>query len=241
MSDGALDGLDINDPTIDDNTFMALSYKQWEKNAPPPHKRDGQLVDDHTPVDLLVAQFNEKVARSLSSEPPPHHPSHGTLLVSRNADPYPPCVRSMDSLEAIAIADMRLEIHHRGLKTAVRVLTFGRRLYESAVEAIVEDESGTAVTLQLQNQMMEDMIPAKEIMRPGDVFVVKEPFFEANIAGTYTLRIDHLGDLVRLDGEFEDRIPPKWRRAPETQTSTEFRNEGNEAVKGQRWAEAHRL
>ncbi|KAH7375198.1 TPR domain protein [Plectosphaerella cucumerina] len=147
----------------------------------------------------------------------------------------------MDSLDDIAIGDMRLEGHHRGTKTVVRVLTYGCRSDVAAVKGIVEDQNGTAIILQLCHQPEEDVVPAKEIMRPGDVFVVKEPFFEANTTGDYTLRVDHLGDLVRLDGDFEDRIPSKWKRAPVTQTSTELRNEGNQAVKGERWAEAHRL
>jgi hypothetical protein len=237
----SLFGLDINDPDIDENTFMALSFRKWQKTAPVKHQRDGQLVDDHLPVDVLVAQFNKKLAMSSSAEPPSHHPSHGTLVVIVDPLPYTPCVRSMDSLDAIAIADMRLERHHRGKKTAVRVLTFGHRVNESAVEGIVEDENGTAITLQLHHQPEEDLVPAKEIMRPGDIFVVKEPCFEANTIGTYSLRVDHLGDLVRLDGEFENRIPSLWKRDPVTQTSTELRNEGNQAVKGERWAEAHRL
>ncbi|GJC86316.1 hypothetical protein ColLi_09154 [Colletotrichum liriopes] len=59
--------------------------------------------------------------------------------------PYAPCVRHSSELEDIAISDMKLKIHHRGKRTALRVLTPPDRL--KAVIAIVEDEQGTALLL----------------------------------------------------------------------------------------------
>ncbi|KAH6687773.1 TPR domain protein [Plectosphaerella plurivora] len=233
----------MNHPDIDLEDFMTLSLMKGKENKPKPHQRDGEVVKDHTAVDVLVSQFNAKLALSSSSLilQPSHHPHHGSMVISRMPAPYAPCVRSIDNLDPIAIADMRLETHHRGKKTAVHVLTLGHRQEDSTVTGIVEDEAGTAITLLLDYQPEETVVPANEILRPGNVFVIKEPFFEANTTGTYCLRVDHLNDIVRLDWKHEDLIPTKWKRHPETQTSSELRDKGNQAVKGERWAEAHRL
>ncbi|TDZ29863.1 Protein unc-45-like protein A [Colletotrichum spinosum] len=166
--------------------------------------------------------------------------SLGAMAMSQLPPPYAPCVRPISELEKIAISDMKLETHHRGKRTALRVLTPPDRM--TAVMAIVEDEQGTALLLQLYYQPDESVVPAEEIMQLGDVFILKEPFFKTATDGSYTLRVDHLGDIVRLANS-DDRIPSQWSKQPPNlrQSSIDIRVQGNEAVQKKKWAEAHRL
>lgn len=229
--------MDIPDD-ISEDKFIELSVKGWLAGIPSPHLRDGELVNDHHPVEKMVDMFNKHVAggRGLSNL----HPYHGRLCISIIPRSYDPCTRPFDELEDMPISDMRLETHHRGKKTTIRILTPAVRSADMIVAAVAEDESGTGILFQLAHQPEEAVFPAKEILHVGDVLVIKEPFFEATTTANYSLRVEHPCDVVRLDGDLEDRIPEKWKKQP-TRSSVDIRNQGNEAVKDERWAVAHRL
>ena len=70
--------------------------------------------------------------------------------------------------------------------------------------AIIEDEEGTAVLLQLNNQPEEDKVGKEQILQVGDVCIVKDPFFKATTDGLYSLRVDHVSDIIWLE-ETDDR------------------------------------
>jgi hypothetical protein len=112
----------------------------------------------------------------------------------------------------------------------------------TAVMAIAEDEEGTAVLLQLYNQPEEDQVSHHQILRQGDVCIVKDPFFKATTDGSYSIRVDHVSDIIWLEGT-DHRIPLKWRKRvlPLEETSEDIRKHGNEAVKEGKWATAERL
>jgi hypothetical protein len=112
----------------------------------------------------------------------------------------------------------------------------------TAVMAIVEDEEGTAVLLQLYNQPEEDQVSHKQILKQGDVCIVKDPFFKATIDGAYSLRVDHVSDIIWL-ADTDERIPWKWRKRVLSldETSQDIRKQGNAAVKEGDWATAERL
>lgn len=138
------------------------------------------------------------------------------------------------------ISEMRLETHHRGYRTLLRVQTPPNRM--TAVMAIVGDEQGTAVLLQLYYQPEESVVPAKEILRPDSVCILKEPFFKCATDDSYSLRVDHLSDIIWLE-DTDERVPPKWRKPvlPLNNNSKSIRMQGNDAVQNQSWAEALRL
>lgn len=109
--------------------------------------------------------------------------------------------------------------------------------------AIVEDEQGTAVLLQLYYQPEELVVPAREILQPDSVCILKEPFFKcATSDGSYSLRVDHLSDIIWLE-DTDERVPPKWRKRTLAlnHNSKSIRMQGNDAVQNQSWAEAQRL
>ncbi|KAK8036165.1 hypothetical protein PG993_008779 [Apiospora rasikravindrae] len=138
------------------------------------------------------------------------------------------------------ISEMKLETHHRGVKTLLRVLTPPDRM--NAAMAIVEDQEGTAVLLQLYHLPEVSVVPTEHILYEDRVCVLKEPFFKGTTDGTYSFRVDHVNDIIWLAPD-DEHVPAKWRRqqlaAPKA--SSEARMRGNKAVQNNDWAEAERL
>lgn len=122
----------------------------------------------------------------------------------------------------------------------VRILTPPDRM--TAVMAIVEDEEGTAVLLQLYNQPEEPKVSKERILQAGDICIIKEPFFKATVDGSYALRVDHVSDIIWLE-DTDDRIPSKWRKRVSRLggDSQDIRKQGNAAVQKRNWAEAECL
>ncbi|KAF5637125.1 TPR domain protein [Fusarium sp. NRRL 52700] len=226
--------MDIKDVSHESKYIGYL--KQLQSAAEQAARRKGQAVRDHPPSQQLVSSFMMKLMaasyRSQSDE--------NTIATTQVPAPYPPCIVSANDLEAMMISNMRLETHHRGKKVMLRVLTPPDRM--TAVMAIVEDEKGIAVLLQLYHQPEETIVPATEILSPNTVCILKEPFFKCATDGTYSLRVDHPSDIIRLDGA-DDRIPSHWRPSMviSSENSTDIRKQGNCAVQAKKWAEALRL
>ncbi|KAJ4137178.1 hypothetical protein NW768_002759 [Fusarium equiseti] len=226
--------MDIKDVS-DESQYIAY-LKQIQGAAERAARRKGQAVRDHPPSQQLVSSFMMKLMAA-SFRP---QLNENTIATTQVPAPYPPCIISANDLEPIMISDMRLETHHRGKKVMLRVLTPPDRM--TAVMAIVEDEKGTAVLLQLYHQPGENVVPATEILNPKMVYILKEPFFKCATDGTYSLRVDQPSDIIRLDGT-DDRIPSPWRSSVviTKKNSTDIRKQGNDAVKDKKWAEALRL
>ncbi|KAJ3535514.1 hypothetical protein NM208_g7101 [Fusarium decemcellulare] len=226
--------MDIKDVSDEDHylAFMRHVQSAAERAA----GRKGQLVRDHPPPLLLESSFMMKFHGS----PIGPQSDENTVSTTQVPAPYPPCIVPAEDLKPISIAEMRLETHHRGKKVVLRVLTPPDRL--TAVMAIVEDQMRTAVLLQLYHQPVEAVVPAKEILASDMVFILKEPFFKCATDGSYSLRVDHPSDIIWLN-EGDERIPANW--APSViklnKDSKNLRMQGNDAVQGQQWAEAHRL
>lgn len=225
--------MDVRDES---DGLFSLLLQQCQESAARAEQRKGQLVRNHPLASQLVSQFMDKLRNASYDQ----KPSRSNIATSQLPLPYPPCVSPITELEEIDISDMKLETHHRGKRTTLRILTPPDRM--TAVMAIVEDKKGTALLLQLYYQPDEAVVPAEEIMHLGDVFILKEPFFKTGMSGSYTLRVDHLGDITRL-ASCDDRVPSQWRRQPLTlmQSSKDIRLHGNEEVQEKRWARAHRL
>lgn len=151
--------------------------------------------------------------------------------------PYPPCTLPMKRLEPLMIADMRFERHHRGKRLTLRVLTPSDRV--PALAAIVEDETGRAVEIHLCQEPEEFVVPGKETIRKHRVCIVKEPFFRYGMNNTFVVQVDHVSDLIWLEGS-DKRVPLQWRETDE-RSSHDLQMEGNTAISNERWAEAECL
>ncbi|ORY68254.1 TPR domain protein [Pseudomassariella vexata] len=215
--------MDVKDVSDADDYVGFL--RQTKANAERASKRKGQEVRDHPPPQQLVWRFmlklsaNHTRSRSMSN----------MIATTQVPAPYAPCICSVDALKPIMISEMRLETHYRGRKTLLHVLTPPDRM--TAVMAIVEDEECTAVLLQLYHQPDESVVPAKETVQPGRVCIVKEPFFKATTDGSYSVRVDHISDIIWLDST-DERVPPKWKKleSPLKHDSHHTRMQGNAAV-----------
>jgi hypothetical protein len=125
------------------------------------------------------------------------------------------------------IDDLLLETHHRGNYLLLRSVTPQDRM--AGVRAIVEDEHGDVLSLQLYHQEDENDSAAADVIVEGMVMIVKEPYLKTTSDGNYGLRVDHLSDIVFLSLD-DDRIPTRWQRKPAQQdhTAMAWRTEGND-------------
>ncbi|OIW27209.1 SET domain-containing protein [Coniochaeta ligniaria NRRL 30616] len=206
--------MDIEDVSFVDQ--ISALVQEACVNAERASSRKGEIPDDHP-----VRQ--------------PDHPITSLIPAA-----YPPCTVSAADLKPIFISQMELETHHRGTRIVVRVRTQPIDAY--AIRAIVEDDKGTVVMLQVYNQPEDETVPCWETLRQGCFYLLKEPFFNSTIdEGTYSIQVDHVSDIVSLS-EDDELIPTKWRKPKTTiGTSQSIRMEGNEAVRERYWAEAERL
>ncbi len=198
--------------------------------------RRGQIPTDHPRPQAIIDQFMRQLFSAQLAQA-----KEDTIMLKTTQVPsaYTPSVRMMDDLAPMAISQMELQKHHRGKKVTLRVMTPPDTM--NAIMAIVEDEEGTAVLLQLYHQPKPPEVDPQEILRPNMVLIVKEPFFKSAADGAYNLRVDHLSDVAWLQ-DTDLRIPPKWREKPsKSEASAVIRGRGNVAVKSKQWGKAENL
>lgn len=104
------------------------------------------------------------------------------------------------------IKSLCLETHHRDRYLLLRSITQTNTM--TAVMAIVEDEDGSVLMLQLYNQEQE--LSGAQSLREGTVLAVKEPYVKVMADGDYGIRVDHLSDILFIP-EFDDLVPLSWR------------------------------
>jgi hypothetical protein len=152
---------------------------------------------------------------------------------------YLPCTTPINQLRGVAIKDLQLETHHRGTYLLLRSITPPSRM--TAIMAIMEDENGDVITLQLYQQEDEDTRAATDIVNVGTLLLVKEPYFKVMGDGDYGLRVDHLSDIVHLEKD-NPRIPNIWQlRLIKIERSAEsLKIRGNLAMQDSRYWDAIR-
>jgi len=135
----------------------------------------------------------------------------------------------MEKLRSIAIEDLQLETHHRVMYLSLRSITPPNRM--TAISALMEDEKGDAVSLQLYKQEGDDLREAAEIVNVSTILLVKEPYFKVLGDGRYGVRVDHLSDVLNIQ-EDDTRISAKWQpRLVEIGfTAESLKLEGNAAI-----------
>lgn len=165
----------------------------------------------------------------MSQGPAKDHLRHQLRTTSVPAA-YPPCVTPFNNLSKTTIRDLRLETHHIGKFLLLRSATPADRM--TAVMSIVEDENRDGLLLQLYHQEDETERKTNEILREGDVLIIKQPYFKLMSDGEYGIRTDHLSDVVRLQMG-DERIPLACRsRLIRSQvTAVDWKLKGNDSVK----------
>ncbi|GLA27457.1 hypothetical protein AnigIFM63326_004664 [Aspergillus niger] len=118
---------------------------------------------------------------------------------------YPPSVAALSTLKRVFIRDLTLETHHRGFYILLRAVTPTDRM--TAVMAVVEDERGDVLMLQLYNQ--EEELSTDGRLVEGTVILVKEPYLKIMADENHGIRVDHLSDLRFLPSH-DPLVPVSW-------------------------------
>lgn len=216
--------------------------KRLERSVAKANENKGHLAHHHPPEAVIGALINNF---QLGPQGPPmrREDQKTTGHVMLITDPHPPSITPAAELEAIPFSQMRLQMPQHGKKVLVRLITPPVR-DTTTVKAVVEDEEGTAVFLELSQHLEDKVEPHWEVVLHNSVAIIKEPFF---IDEPCALKVDHPGDIVWLR-EGDDRIPQKWRvgiyrGVPDgLPHNTDFyRMYGNKCMGEKQYAAAHRV
>ncbi|KAI1262884.1 TPR domain protein [Xylariaceae sp. FL1019] len=163
------------------------------------------------------------------------------ITVTQLFPPYSPSILPIADLEPMPLSRMRLFERHRGKKVTVRVITSPFVMNMDTISAVVEDEEGSVVRLDLCHQLEPPLISAEDILCPATVLMLKEPYFMVDMDHQYCLQVDHVTDVIWLQAS-DEQVPQKWHSLfPKPGNSASIRAEGNAAVKQGQWGKAAHL
>lgn len=170
----------------------------------------------------MILKFNiTRAARQQSQQCSPGSLQTSTSFIPA---PYPPCTRPFCELEKVLFNDLVLETHHRGTYLLVRVLTPQDRM--TAIMAIVEDEKSEVFLLQLYHQVKM----TEDILVPGGILIIKDPYLKLTADGRHGLRVDHVSDVVFLLAH-DKRVPSCWHSElmnPQLKSADFWKTKGKE-------------
>lgn len=158
----------------------------------------------------------------------------------------PPCRKALDSaeLKKVYIPELRWSEVHRGSVLVVRTLTAARDMKrvaggDDAVVTIVEDEFGSVLRLRVYNLSLAGNQPRNlgDILPPGVVVAIKEPYCEASSEDLSGIRVDHPSDLCYLT-EGNSLFPAEWKHRFEDQSaspSEALKDQGNALYKDKKY------
>jgi hypothetical protein len=125
----------------------------------------------------------------------------GTLPALAVGQPFPPCTVSLEELEPMSFAELKMETHHRGRKLAIKraspVVGLAVRSW-----CMVQDEEGKET--ERLDFGLHKLRHGEEVLELTKLFVIKEPYFTLTDDGEATIRLDHPSDLVSLTDEIAD-------------------------------------
>jgi len=177
--------------------------------------------------------FSEKGQEESGSDESEEH----TLRVLTNIayNEHPPCIAPFTTLEKKFLDDLRLEIAHRGSYILLRAVVNPNKYV--SVTTIAEDENGEVELVEIYNQ--DGRRSPTSIMPEGQVFIVKEPYFKTTSDGGAGIRVDHVSDVIFLEGE-DERIPENWRPRIRllARRSLDWKEDGNRFYKEKQYFEA---
>lgn len=147
-------------------------------------------------------------------------------------DPYTPSTKSLGDLQAIAIAELGMETHHRDRALWARVIGGSQR--RQTVQTAIDDEHGMAERLVVHN--IHPAIAANQLLPQDAIIAIKEPYSTLGPDGATVIKIDHPSDLM-LVSRFDQRVPACWR-ASDAATAAECKEPGDAAAKRKSHLEA---
>lgn len=111
-------------------------------------KRKGEIPHDRPSKQILWQQHMTQLLLEKFCGEDKHH-----IMTNFVPPAYLPCTKSLNELEKTKVKELQLETHHRGRFLLAKCLTPPRKL--TAILAIIEDEDGECVLLQLYGREHE--------------------------------------------------------------------------------------
>ncbi|KAF2667782.1 SET domain-containing protein [Microthyrium microscopicum] len=115
-----------------------------------------------------------------------------TLPALAVGQPYLPCTSSLEDLEPMALADLKLETHHRGRRMTVK-RTCPVVVLAGTSWTMVQDDASETERLEI---VLHKTRFGQDVLESAKQFVIKEPYFTVTDQDEPTIRIDHPSDLV---------------------------------------------
>ena len=211
--------MDIHDVSdVPEYWQMLEGQKRTLRNA---RSKMGQRLKETKPREEVLMTF---MLQRMSTRP-----TAGQHFIRSSFIPlaYYPSTSPLKDLTKIMIMDLTIETHHRGSYLLLRAVSPPRKM--TAIMAVVEDEIGHVLMLQLYNQEKE---LAMGYLKQGTVIIVKEPYLKIMADGDYGIRVDHLSD-VRFLPAYDDLVPLSWRErvTEEDLTANDWKTTGNHLFK----------
>lgn len=177
--------------------------------------------------DEVIKEFNFRLMMNMVNMVNMTSGPKGSIVSTFVPPVYLPCHSPFCSLTKTSIKNLLLETHHRGTYLLLRTATRTNRI--NGIMAIVEDEDGEAVMIQLYHQEKSDERVNEDIIYQGAILIVKEPYLKLLSDGNYGLRVDHLSDVVFLP-EYDKLVPKSWQQTvvQDDRSSTDWKAVGND-------------
>lgn len=152
---------------------------------------------------------------------------------------YPPSSASILALaNKVYLDDLHLETHHHNSFLILRTFAQPTNVSEIQTFMPVEDETGEVDRVAIFNFGLASW-PQKQLPS-GAVLGIKEPFYSsvAEDMGT-ALCVHHPSDVVFLD-EDHPMFPDRWKSSAQPKTASEWKLDGNNALKSRDYIKANR-
>lgn len=171
--------MDVEDVSGIDRWMQLLAQqKAVLKNG---SKRKGEQPKDKATRSQLVSQQMAMHARMAIMKNDKQNLN--MIYQSFVPPPYLPSVAPFGKLKKLYLKDLKLQTHHMDRFLLLRVVTPAVEM--TAVMAVLEDETGDAVMLQLYQQEYQCDRKTEEMVKLNSVCIIKEPYFKVmNDGGT---------------------------------------------------------
>ncbi|KAG9948288.1 SET domain-containing protein, partial [Aureobasidium melanogenum] len=152
---------------------------------------------------------------------------------------YAPSKASLLTLaNKIHLNDLLLETHHHGSFLILRTFAHSTNVSEIQTFMPVEDETGEVDRIAILNFGLSSW-PQKQLP-PGAVLAIKEPFYSSVPEDMgMALCVHHPSDVLFLD-EDHPMFPHEWKSSTQPKTASEWKLDGNNALKSKDYIKANR-
>jgi hypothetical protein len=200
--------------------IYAKLMEQQKQRLEQAHKRQGEFL---TLGDQQSKLLQDRLL--LYIEMLDHQSIGDSLLVDSSiiSPYYAPSSTPLARLKQLHPRDLQLETHHRGFYLMLRNLKHLVKI-AGVIISLMEDEFNNMV---MTSHHSDDI----ERFSIGGFYVIKEPYFTIMSDGNYSVRVDHVTDMVRIPDE-DGRVlrNPRWNATGASLTPHILKEEGNKAM-----------